>query len=482
MSQHTVRRGVSIRGTIVVLVTCATVLLLTGYALFLYKVFESYQRLEHARFLRSKLHYIRSEIQSSTEGDDSETEELDEVREVIDLENATRRSGKVLVDVRTVDGQTLMRVGGSEKFFAFSPPFPPPAERIASAALRYWEAPTGRHFVLSSVAFKNGPDVRIVRVALDWSAEEDLIEDFSRKAAAALLLGTILSSFLAATIAHRALRPLAQVAQVARAMDVARLAEPLDVGIWPAELAEVGAAFTEMQQRLSASFNHLSQFSADLAHELRTPISNAMGEAEVALSRARTADDYREVIASLHEELGRLARMADALLFLDRSEKGAAALNRSTFDGRAESLAVAEYHALAAEEKQIELSVDGAATVFADRDLFRRALSNLMANAIHYTPGPGSVTVTLYESSDHAEVRVRDTGAGIAAKNQAQIFDRFFRVDPARSGYAGGSGLGLAIVKSIVELHGGSVTVASTPGEGALFTLTFPSAAQITKM
>ncbi len=482
MFERGVKRPFSVRSRIVVLVTCTTVLLLAAVAFFLFKVFQNNQRREHARFLTSKLQYIRSEIQGSHREDASELEALNEVREVIDTENATRRSGKVMVEVSMRDGLPLMRVTGSESFFDAQPPFPPAATRVRTAVFRYWEAPSGQHFVLSSVTVNTKTSTRLVRVALDWSAEEDLIEDFSRKAAMALLLGTIASALLAATIARRALRPLEKLADAARTMDVTRLAEPLKVEMWPAELADVGAAFIEMQRTLSASFQRLSQFSADLAHELRTPISNAMGEAEVALSRARTTEEYREVIASLHEELGRLARITEELLFLARSERASNALNPTSFDAREEALSVCEYYAISAEEKTVELSVEGAASIRADRDLVRRALSNLLANAIHFTPRGGRVTVKLRENPDHVEMSVLDTGIGIADENQRKIFDRFFRADDARGNHADGSGLGLAIVQSILDMHGGKISVSSAPGKGSLFTLIFPSATDITKM
>jgi two-component system, OmpR family, heavy metal sensor histidine kinase CusS len=480
--QNSSRRPRSIRSTIIALVTCSMVLLLAAYAYFLYGVFDAYQRNEHSRRLSSQLQFIRAELMSAALPGDSEEEELGEVREVIDRENAARRSPLLYVQVLTDQKKSLMRVSGSESFFAMDPPFPSAADRVSSAKLRYWKDGKGNHFILTSLAVATSQGGRTVHAALDWSAEEDRLDDFSRKAMAALLLAAFLSAILAATIARRALRPLTEVTSAARELNVENLPQPLDVAIWPQELAELGAAFSDMQQRLSDSFARLSQFSADLAHELRTPISNAMGEAEVALNQSRSPEEYREVIASLYEELERLSRMSQGLLLLARNERGPASLRRTTFDAREEALAIIDYYRLVADDKSIALSVDGSAAVWADRDLFRRALSNLIANAIQYTEPQGKVEVRLAEKTGGVVISVRDDGLGIAEADQPRIFDRFSRVDEARSGYPEGSGLGLSIVRSIVELHGGSVAVESARGKGSLFTLTFPPKSHITEM
>jgi len=202
-----------------------------------------------------------------------------------------------------------------------------------------------------------------------------------------------------------------------------------------------------------------------------------MGEAEVALSRPRTPEEYREVLASSLEEFSKLSRMIDGLLFLARAEGTERTITRGRFDARKEIDAVAEFHEVIAEEQGVRIVCEGNAMVQADPILFRRAVSNLLSNALQYTPRGGTVTVSAKSTEDlGTEIRVEDTGSGIAPEHLPKIFDRFYRVDSARSKFPQGFGLGLSIVKSIMDLHGGAVDIRSQTSKGTLVTLKFPSA------
>jgi two-component system heavy metal sensor histidine kinase CusS len=242
---------------------------------------------------------------------------------------------------------------------------------------------------------------------------------------------------------------------------------------WPQELQPLAVAFDDMLDRLENSFTRLSQFSADLAHELRTPIANIRGEAEVALTRSRTPDEYRAVIESTVAECQHLTQIVDNLLFLARTEAAEGHLQRTSFDGRAVAEKIAAFYEPAAEEQQVTIACSGAANFFADEMLFGRAMSNLLENALHHTPAGGSILISIADRGAHVEISVKDTGSGIAAEHLPRVFDRFYRADSARS--SEGSGLGLALVKSIADLHGGSATIESKPGRGTIVTLTFPA-------
>jgi two-component system heavy metal sensor histidine kinase CusS len=276
-------------------------------------------------------------------------------------------------------------------------------------------------------------------------------------------------------VARRAMLPLARITAATQSLDVGRLDRKLDDHAWPAELRDLAAEFAQMQVRLRDSFQRLAQFSDDLAHELRTPVNNLMGAGEVALGQPRSADEYRETLASMLEEAQRLRRMIDELLFLARAEQPEEWLEPVSIDAREEATAVVEFFSPVADEKRVTLSVDGTGTVFADRALLRRALSNLVANALQYTPAGGAVRVAIFQDGASTGIEVHDTGAGIESQHLGRLFDRFYRVDEARSSYPDGTGLGLSIVRSIMALHGGTVTVASQPGRGSLFTLIFPA-------
>jgi two-component system heavy metal sensor histidine kinase CusS len=272
------------------------------------------------------------------------------------------------------------------------------------------------------------------------------------------------------------MRPLAAITRAAERVSAQDLHRRIDPERWPRELAALATAFDQMLARLEDSFTRLSQFSADLAHELRGPINNLMGEAEVALSRARSEAEYRDVLESSLEEYGRLSRMIDGLLFLARAEAAERRIAKTRLDARREVEAVIEFHDALADEGGVKVSCDGSATVSADPGMFRRAVSNLLSNALQHTPPGGAITITLSAApGGGAEVRVADTGVGIAAEHLPRLFDRFYRADPARAHSRGGIGLGLAIVKSIMEVHGGRVTITSRPGAGTTVILAFPS-------
>jgi two-component system heavy metal sensor histidine kinase CusS len=291
-----------------------------------------------------------------------------------------------------------------------------------------------------------------------------------------LLLGILLSAGAGMAVARQGMRPLEEIAGAAKRITATHLHERVGETKWPEELGTLASAFDEMLNRLEDSFHRLSQFSADLAHELRTPINNLMGEAEVALSRSRTAEEYREVIASSLEEYGKLSSLIDTLLFLSRAENPETQIVKSPLDARREMEAVREFHEAVAEEQGVTVTCEGYGTIYADSILLRRAVSNLLSNALQYTPRGGEVVLSAEPQEDRSvKIRVSDTGTGIAPEHLPRIFDRFYRADPSRSRYPQGMGLGLSIVRSIVDLHRGDVSIQSDPG-GTIVTLLFPPA------
>jgi two-component system heavy metal sensor histidine kinase CusS len=243
---------------------------------------------------------------------------------------------------------------------------------------------------------------------------------------------------------------------------------------YPSELAALARTFNEMLDRLEGSFEQISRFSADIAHDLRTPVNNIRGEAEVALARARTIDEYREVLESSLEETVRLSELIGDLLFLARAESPLTQLRRQSVDVGELLAIVEEYYEATASEGGISLVTAADAeslTAELDRSLMLRAVSNLVSNAIAHTPSGGSVTLGASQANGHICIRVSDTGNGIPAEALPRVFDRFFRVDPSRSKTSGGTGLGLAIVQSIVNLHGGRAEISSELGRGTCVTL-----------
>jgi two-component system heavy metal sensor histidine kinase CusS len=213
-----------------------------------------------------------------------------------------------------------------------------------------------------------------------------------------------------------------------------------------------------------------------LAHELRTPLQNLMGEAEVILSRQRTPEEYRQILESSLEEYGTLSRTIKELLFLARAENPQTAIQRARLDVRREIDSVFEFHDAQFHELGITVTRQGDAYLDADPLLFRRALNNLISNAVRHTPKGGEIRLTARRpEADLVEVAVSDTGCGIPAEHLSKIGDRFYRPDRTHFVHRDGAGLGLAIVKSIMALHGGSIAIESVEGTGTTVFLRFPS-------
>jgi two-component system heavy metal sensor histidine kinase CusS len=340
---------------------------------------------------------------------------------------------------------------------------------------------TGEVFRLRTEMDSSG-DV-LVQVAMNRASEEELLAEYRQQIGYILAVSVIACASGGYLIARRGLRPLANVAQTARRIRPGHLDERLVTHGLPSEVRALADTFNEMLDRLEDAFGRLSQFSADLAHELRTPVNILRGEAEVALGRARTPEEYREVLGSCLEECGRLGRMIESLLFLARAENPKTEVSASPLDVARELNTIREFFDATAGECGVQLIVEAESElqISADRNLLQRAVGNLVSNAIAHTPRGGKVTLRSIRDCTGIVIEVADTGEGIAAIHLPHVFDRFYRADVARSSGGGRVGLGLAIVKGVVELHGGSVTAESVLGSGTRIAMLFPDGLKMTK-
>jgi two-component system, OmpR family, heavy metal sensor histidine kinase CusS len=337
-----------------------------------------------------------------------------------------------------------------------------------------------RTFRLLSALAARGSGERegfVIQAGLDHTLEANLLAVYRRSMWVVLGVALALCGVVGHQIAWRGVRAVGDIAKTARRIRSTTLHERIEATGLPAELLALAGTFNEMLDRLQEAFDRLSQFSADIAHELRTPLSNLRGEAEVALGRARSPAEYREVLGSCLEECERLSRLVDALLFLARAERALASIERERVEVGQELRRAREFYGAAAAEGGVALdvSVDEPIGADLDRTLFQRALGNLVTNALAHTPTGGRVTLHATRDNGAVRVDVSDTGCGIPPEHLPHLFDRFYRVDRARSSASGGMGLGLAIVKSIATLHGGSVRIASDMGHGTRVTLSFPA-------
>ncbi|MEP6956416.1 MAG: heavy metal sensor histidine kinase, partial [Chthoniobacterales bacterium] len=305
------------------------------------------------------------------------------------------------------------------------------------------------------------------------SEDEEFTRNFGLLFVVVLVSGTIVSAVIAINVTKRGLRPLGAMTRSLGRVGPTHLNERVAPAGWPRELQPLALAFDAMLVRLEDSFTRLSQFSADLAHELRTPVANLRGEAEVALTRPRSPDEYREVIESSVTECERLSNIIDSLLFLARAESAREPVEPIALAGRAAVEKIAAYYSTISDERHVAIRCEGNGEVYADALLLARAVSNLVDNALHHTPDGGAIVISVSSSGDATQVTVRDNGSGIAMVDLPRVFDRFYRADFSRS--VQGTGLGLALVKSIMALHGGTSQIESESGRGTLVTLTFPT-------
>lgn len=330
---------------------------------------------------------------------------------------------------------------------------------------------------LYSVAALPSPSGTL-RVAMDRSSEIQIVMHFRRDLAMLLLFLTGSAAIIGHLIARRGLRPLVQIRDETARIEAQDLQRRLDAARFPEELAELVGALNGALGRLEISFSRLEAFSSDLAHELRTPLQNLRAELEGLLLRPRKELDLPDALGSLLEELGRLDGMVDQMLFLARSSVPGTALDRRPLDAEAVLRETASYFSAAAEEAAVDIRIETppGLLIHADLRLVRRALQNLVANALRHTPPGGQVTLTAKAGAASAELFVTDTGDGIPPDLLPRLGDRFMRVEAGRARTQGGAGLGLAIVKGITGLHGGTFLVESALGQGTRVRLGFPDA------
>lgn len=320
---------------------------------------------------------------------------------------------------------------------------------------------------------KDGQPLEIV-VSVDRTEDQQLLRGLLFTSAVAAPFGLAIVFVSAALIATFGLRPLRRFRETAAAISTTSVSKRLTLAGQPTELQDLGAAFNSMLDRLDDGISRLSDFSSDLAHEMRTPLATLLGRTQVALSQPRTTEQLVDVLEGNVEELQRLSRLISDMLFLAQSEHATAALQLTRVDLRGEAVKVAEYLELLAEERDVGVVVEGAGMVVADQGLVQRAITNLVSNAVRHCGSGTQVRIVVAEDAGRARLAVVNQGEPIAQEHLGRLFDRFYRVDSSRNRDAGGTGLGLAIVKAIMKLHGGTAEASSTPEGETRFTLAFP--------
>jgi len=431
-------------------------------------------------FLGDKLNVLRTMLRERPDDQDA-------LREEVELETAARRYEQFYIRLLDDRNKPLMTTPGMAEELDLSqlaqrtrghPDVAIPMKASHGQALR----------VATAAAPAGAPPTHAItiQIAIDVSQKEALLARF-RLVSWVIMLGTLaIFPVVGYQIARQGIRPVEEMAATARRISSTHLGERILTEGYPFELASLAGTFNEMLDRLEDSFDRISKFSADIAHDLRTPVNNIRGEADVALARARTIDEYRDALESSLEEAVRLSDLIANLLFLARTESPLMHLRREQVDVADLLNGVQEYYEASAADGGISLSTrfaDRPVIAELDRTLMQRAVGNLVSNAVAHTPSGGSVVLATSSESAVVRIEVADSGIGIPQEALPRVFDRFFRVDPSRSQASGGTGLGLAIVQGIMLLHGGKVEIVSQPGEGTRVVLSMPaSAPPVTKV
>src|SRR5262245_47743809 len=373
-------------------------------------------------------------------------------------------------DVWSTSGEPIYRSRASAAL-------PPAAIAAATATPRYEAIVTnrGRWGTLTGTSFVGGRAV-VLRV----SRSEDRLRSQLWEILVVLVLGLPLVVALAGmggyALVRRALAPIDHLATEARRITAERLHERLSVPNEHDEIGRLASVINDTFARLESSFGQLRRFTADASHELRTPLSVIRGIGEMGLKETRTPAEYKEALGSMLEEVDRLTTLVDTLLRLSHGDAGTVRLSPESIDLGQLVRDVVSSLSILAEERNQRLHVDAVepVSITVDRLVLREAITNIVDNAIKHSPRASAIDIRVYQEGGHAMVAVGDEGPGIAPEHRQRIFDRFFRVDEARSRDAGGTGLGLAIARWAVEANGGQISVDSRPTGGSIFRIVLP--------
>jgi heavy metal sensor kinase len=381
-----------------------------------------------------------------------------------------------LLEILTPDGKIVYKnsqLGDTDLGGA-----PLPSEGRGSHNERFLKLGDGRKvLVVSHYHFLNGRPL-LLRLGYDEAPIRSNVLRFLGLLALLAPFTIILAMWVVFTVTSRALSPLSFMVRRAEKITAERLSERLPVYDPSDDLGQAARVFNGLLQRLEDSFTQLKRFTSDASHELRTPLASMRSIGEVSLQNSHTHEEYREVIASMLEEVRRLTQLVDSLLAISRADSGQIALRLSAFSCTDLIQEVIGVVGILAEDKRQTIRVLGSPeiAVTADRGILRQAILNLVDNAIKYSPQDTSILIEVQrEANQTAEISITDEGPGIPEEENKLIFDRFYRTDEGRSRERGGTGLGLSIAKWAVEVHSGCVAVRPSETGGSCFYIRLPA-------
>ena len=357
------------------------------------------------------------------------------------------------------------------------PPPVCPSPATESQTLRSWTSPAGVEWRIVSRPLAGG---RRVEILLNQETDATVLRRSRRQLGVVLLLVLCVAGLLGHAIARQGLAPIERLTARMTTIDARSLDQRLVMTDAPPEVRALAQSFDTMLERLAGAFDALTGYSAELAHELRTPLHVLRQHIEVALTRSRTSEEYREVLNASLEDVERLRRMADDILFLARARDPRAPVHLERLDARQELEAVADFLDALTEERGVSCVVEAGDGVRfdGDRTLVRRAMVNLVSNALAHTPPGGAIVLRATQTATGTSLSVEDSGLGIAPSVLGRVFERYYR-GASDGSQTHGVGLGLAIVRGVAELHGGTARIRSELGLGTTVVIELPCRAPI---
>lgn len=443
-------RSITLRLAILYALSASLALVLVG--LLITHSVESHFADDDVAELTGKLQLVRHHLQ-----------DISQPQQLHHLENALVGHHGLSIAIINAEGKFIY----ASKGVAFLAPLlkhPASASTVSQPPARQWEY-QGRSYRGLYAEAESGLAQHAVAVAVvrDIKHHQDFMAHFGRHLALAILFGVLMTGSLGYLAARRGLRPLYEMAATTQSISADRLDRRIAPETLPDELRALAISFNAMLGRLESSFNRLNEFSSDLAHELRTPVNSLMMQTQVALSQSRPPEAYREVLYSSLEEYERLARMISDMLLLAKADQGLTILRREAMMLADEARELAEFHEALADEAGVRIAIHGNARYDGDRLMLRRALANLLGNAIRHSPAGATITIDIHMAApDQVTIAVSNPGPTIDPRHLERLFDRFYRADPSRTHRDGeGSGLGLAITHALITAHGGQIRVQS---------------------
>lgn len=316
----------------------------------------------------------------------------------------------------------------------------------------------------------------LVAVARDPRPDQSLLSGLAWRLTAECLMGALLAALLANWIVRRGLRPVQRLSRQTAAVSLDGSSAGVREEDLPIELQPLARNFNAAVARMREAYRQVEAFNANVAHELRTPIANLSGAMQVALSRPRTADEWRTQVQTSLENVERLSAIVNDMLFLARADAGQVQQRRDRVDVHREAEKVVDYFEAALEDARLTVRIAGTAAAHADAALLRRAFSNLLANALRHAAAGSEILVSIEKTGTHVRCAVTNVGASIDREHIPRLFDRFFRIEASRSAGGRGSGLGLSIVRAVARLHDGDVFATSQNGRTTIgLTIAAPS-------